>query len=285
MQTISQKITSPRDIHATNNSTTTGCFTTMLTSFQFRYTASIALNNVGASLLERRCYDEALEAFTNAITVLHDSPLLQPCLFPHAINAALEKAYHDLCHCGLVGSQKPQKSDSFVRMRVITESDFADTVRNGFDESDDNHLPLHVIRIELTETTIREGMSYFRGTERSIMLNNLATAYLLVATTSTISSITEQYQSLAYQMLQLACSNLEVICPFRCAHEQKDELRIMIVPFMLLILQTLDRLAPILRIPSDAFEHYTTMFLDILEEFLEVDDRYSCCLQATASAA
>ncbi|GAX23480.1 hypothetical protein FisN_14Hh350 [Fistulifera solaris] len=251
---------------------------------QFRYTAAIALNNVGASLLARRCYDEALEAFTDATAIMHDASMCDPHLSLEAINGTLEKSYHELSHC------KPEtKNNGFVRFRVITENDFADTLKTGFNESDDSEassqLSLNVIRIELSETTIREGMAYFRGTERSILLNNLAASYICVATTSALSHVAERYLALAYQMLQLACSNLESVCQYSCINGQKDELRTRILPFTLLILQALDRLAPALRIPYDAFEHYTTVFLDVLEEFLEVDDMYSSCLRSTAAAA
>lgn len=256
----------------------------MCSSVQFRYTASIALNNVGASLLARRCYNEALEAFTDAITIMHEASICESRLSNDDINAALEKSYHDLSYCGFGSCLKFQKNNCFVRMRFITENDFADTVKDGFVESDEyDHLALNIVRIELSETTICDGMAYFRGTERSILLNNLAAAYLCVATTSEIYSSTARYLSLAYQMLQLACSNLEAVCQYNCI--DGDELRVRILPFTLLILQTLDRLAPALQIPFDAFEHYTIVFLDVLEEFLATDDMYASCLRATAAAA
>lgn len=259
----------------------------MSTSLHFRYAASIALNNVGVSLLARRCYDEALEAFTDAITIMHDASTCESRLSLDDINATLEKAYHDLSHCGFTSCQKAsQQNNCSIRMRVITENDFADTVKKGFEDSDESgQLSLNIIRIELSETTIGEGMDYFRGAERSILLNNLAAAYLCVATVSTIYDITRRYLSLAYQMLQLACSNLEAVWQYSCIDAQKDELRIRFLPFTLLILQSLDRLAPALQIPSNAFEHYTAVFFDVLEEFLESDDMYASCVRATAAAA
>jgi hypothetical protein len=104
----------------------------MCSPSQSLYTAAMALNNMGVSLLECARHSESIEAFGEALGLMrklsenHSEQELQiPC---SAIEAKLEKVSHSLSHCLSPVHGKQEKAQT--SFGVISLEDSATAVRS-----------------------------------------------------------------------------------------------------------------------------------------------------------
>jgi hypothetical protein len=192
----------------------------MKTSLQKAYTAAIALNNMGVSLLERRCYRQAMEAFSDAMTVMREISMLhkepsnmvykRPSLRPSYTNdAKLQKAIYNLAHCQR-DVDPDHKSDSHINFCVLTERGCTAVIGSALqDESIFKSSTTFLIRVELERKSIHDCLDRDRAFESAIILHNLGNAYKCLASVATSASTAKKNLESSLKIFELSYSVLQ----------------------------------------------------------------------------
>jgi hypothetical protein len=228
-------------------------------SLQRTFTAAIALNNTGVSLLERGSYPEAKEAFKNAISVMQeisasrekqDEASRNRPFSSSALDAKLHKAYYNLANCAAV------KDDSKMKFCVFTEEESAAVIGAAVQDEDMFYDSSTTFLIRIEKSTLdceNAGVDL----ESSIILHNYGKVYKCLATTATTSACARELCEGAFKLFQLSYALL--------ARDEQGSL-----PISILILRSLTSFASTLGMEREA-EAYCSHMLDLQDSFLEFE--------------
>jgi tetratricopeptide (TPR) repeat protein len=225
----------------------------MSTSLQRAYTAAISLNNMGVYLLEHGCYDEAREAFQDAISVMREiSSTTQktvtgerPPLFS-TLDEKLHNANYNLAHCD------PTKGTE-MNVCVLTEEESAPVIGEALQDENMffNSSTTYLVRIE---KSIRDCKMEDVDLDSSIMLHNYGSLYECMSIAATTSAGAKQTYQSALRLFELSHSLLrrDVECT---------------LPVLILILRGLVSISSMLGMQHEA-EAYYSHALDAQDYFL-----------------
>jgi hypothetical protein len=261
----------------------------MVTSFQRAYTTAIALNNMGVSLLERRCYNQAVDAFGDAVTVMRKvfrysqgSPAKaskpRRLCGPSTLDFMLQKARYNLANCQR-DFDSGQKSDSQMNFCIITEEGFAAVIRTVLQDTDTfASSKTFLVRIELEGKSILECENREPEFEAAIILHNFGNLYMCLASTATSSARTRQHSQSAIGLFELSHTVLKNY------YSEDHEFLGQVLPVSILVLRSLVILTSFLGMESDEQAYYSDI-LDLQDFFLEVEDALAGQIHMPAAAA
>lgn len=234
--------------------------------FDQAYNNVMEMNNIAVSLVERRCFDEAMEVFSYALVLMRDVSRgpSEPSWhdFDSSIHdQALRNAHGRLCDCisqqvtkdpnmrtitqeelhGMVGSLSKHKSTSEEIMRKGRA--FGDFLRP--------------IRLELTADAIPHDLDHKCEMECAIMLYNVAVFRISMAGYAPCDHhgrATEVARSQLLHALELLHNSYELLITFvreSCTQVQRHDIDLELLPLTFMILQL-----------SAAVAHWLGMHLD-----------------------
>jgi len=241
----------------------------------------MALNNMAVSLVKCRCYNQAIDVFDDAVAVMRQKPTDEILV---DINAKLEKASQHLSNAQREECAATNDTTG-IQVNVITEEDIADSVRTVLQEAVESprSVKTFLIRIEIMATRFSNNNKHFGGLLAAILLHNYGSAFMCMAGTVDCPNRAIHLCDASFKLFQLSCSNLVTISSSHFTIDY-DELTVRLFPLSVLVLQSLDRMATVLGLTSDAITYYTTM-LDVLESFIKMDVLYFCSQHTGAAAA
>jgi len=209
----------------------------MTSPYQHLYMAAMALNNMGVSLLERRAEEKAIEMLCLAVVLIRAITKGDSLMDLQLLNTAqtkLAEANQKLASCPL--------SNHLCDFRVITHHDIFDVVLNscqGGNKIAGEPSPPVLIQIERMASIVDDEHNYFPGFEFSIVLYNLGTYYLHMASGVGlhVTKALEKRQcacglfQLSYDVLQMLVHELSV--------QDHADFKIQYPSFMMQVLQNL----------------------------------------------
>jgi len=229
----------------------------MTSPFQHGYMAAMALNNIGISLLARQAEEKAMEMLSLAVLLIRsitkgdsltDSQLL------HTVQAKLTEANQKLAACPV--------SDHLSDFLVITHHDIFDVVLNscqGGNKIVGKPPPPVLIQIERMASLVENEHNYFPGFEFSIVLYNLGTYYLQMASGEGlhVTKALEKRQC-ACGLFQLSYNVLQTIVHEPSVQDHAD-FKIQYPSFMMQVLQSLVYTNAMLGITSEGVSFNKTI--------------------------
>jgi tetratricopeptide (TPR) repeat protein len=242
------------------------------TSLQRAYTVAIALNNMGVSLLERGSYDQAMETFQDAISVMteitassteQEMPRKRPLGFS-TLDAKLRKATYNLANCDTA------KHDSKMNFCVLTGDESPAVVaaalqnENMFFDSSTTFL----IRIE---KSIHDCLISAVDFDVSLILHNFGNAYNCLATTATTAACAKELCEGALKMFEVS---------YALFQNSKEES----LPVAIIILRSLAAFASTLGMGREAEAYYAYM-LELTDSFFAMDYLLTESTEISAAAA
>jgi hypothetical protein len=243
----------------------------MSITLQRAYTAAIALNNVGVSLLERGSCLQAREAFLDAMNVMKEISIIcaeqvsgkRPLAFS-TLDAKLHKASCNLANCVAV------KDDLRMNFCVLTEEESPAVIAAALQDENMffNSSTTFLIRIE---KSMRDGEISDVDIESSIILHNFGNVYKCLATTATTASCAKELCEGALKLFEFSFSLLR--------KHDGDYL-----PVSILILRSLASFASGLGMEYEAESHYSHM-LELEDYFLQTDYMFVESSESAAAAA
>ena len=181
-----------------------------MTSFNFLYASTMALNNMAVSLLHRGHHDEAAAVFPDTLILLREvseSPSTVGCPLPcSSIQDMLDNAAQVLARC----HQQPSKcqNESIGTFPVIDHIELVQAARRSL--QDDLYLSsAPLVRIELTASSISDRNNYFAGLESSIILYNYGLALLSSSSASLEEGAKQNMARKALRLFDLSFTVLE----------------------------------------------------------------------------
>jgi hypothetical protein len=241
----------------------------MSTTLQRAYTAAIALNNVGVSLLERGSYLQATEAFQDAMNVMKEISATcaeqgsrkRPLAFS-TLDAKLHKASYNLATC--------VKDDSRMNFCVLTEEDSPAVITKALQDKNTFFYSATTFLIRI-EKSMRDGEISEVDIESSIILHNFGNVYKCLATTATTASSAKELCEGALKLFEFSFSLLQ--------NHDEDYL-----PISILILRSLASFALTLGKEREAESYYLHM-LELEDCFLQMDYMLVESSESAAAAA
>ena len=263
---------------------------TMSPPFHRLRMAAISLNNTGASLVERQCYNQAIAAFKDAVSVMKavtatsasslrdptkassnqltvPSPTHEDHCSTFHIESLLRKASHSLSnpHPDL----DPTQGIVAVKIRVLTHDEsFAvtkETLRQ--EERDFESSTSFLIRIETDTCSFINDQGRFLDIESSIMVHNFGSAYRCLATLADTPAVTIQLFQSAFKFSKLSYSILQN-CLWHTGSQDNDQGGDLMEAICIIYLQTLASYASALGKPCDA-EIWYSRLTEAKSSFLE----------------
>jgi len=228
----------------------------MTSSFQQCYTAAMVLNNIGIFLLESQAEEEAIRTLSSAIFLMRavangnsvtDSELV------HTVQARLTEANQKLASCPV--------SSRLSDFHVITHQDIFNVVMNSCQRImiAGEPSPLLLIRIERIASIVDDEEIYSPGFESSIILYNLGTAYLHMASTEELHSTkAAEKHGCAYGLFQLSYSILQTFAQDPIAQDHAD-FGDQYLPFMIRVLHSLVSTTSVLGLTSESAFYSSTI--------------------------
>jgi hypothetical protein len=251
----------------------------VFTPFEQLYSAAMALNNMGVSLLERSCHDEAMEAFGDALSLIQEisvSPSSERKIPPSEVEAKIDKASHILARC-----LHNDKDDSRARFCIISQEDSTSAIRSYLQKNDALcSSEICLIRVELMATSLPNGEDYYPGLETSIILYNCGNAHMWLASTL---DPTYERAARAFKLFQLSASILETLS-LHTHVQDSDALMAEHLPITILVLRRLVVVTSMLCMTSDSQDYYRIM-LRLQDKFSLADALNPYMLQCAAGAA
>jgi hypothetical protein len=250
----------------------------VFTPFEQLYSASMALNNMGVSLLERSCHDEAMEAFGDALSLIQEISIAPSGrnIPPSEVEAKIDKASHNLARCLHKG-----KDDSRASFCIISQEDSASAIRSYLQKNDTfRSADICLIRVELMATSLPNGKDYYPGFETSVILYNCGNAHMWLA-----SSLDPTYEraARALKLFQLSASILETLSLYTHVQDS-DALMAEHLPITILVLRRLVVVTSMLYMTSDSQEYYRST-IRLQDKFLLADVLNPYMMQCAAGAA
>jgi hypothetical protein len=243
----------------------------MSTSLHREHTVAIALNNAGVSLLERGYYNEAMEAFQDAVSVMKEISATSPqqkisrkrLLSSSVLDAKLRKADCNLSVCDAV-------NDSNMTFCVLTEEESEAVIGVALQDITTffDYPTTFLIRIEKSMLNCDNTNV---DVDSSIMLHNFGSVFKCLAFTAPSAACAKQYCQDSFKLFQLSYSLL-----------QRDEEGSL--PVKILILRSLFSSASVLGMECEAEAYYSEM-LDLHDYFLELTYFLDQSHQISAAAA
>lgn len=257
----------------------------MSSSLDDTYAAALALNNMGVTLLARCLYAEALRSLHSAVMKLQESRDDHRLVGSTETSEMLHSAYRSLADNALPHSRLDLKTGIQMKIAVIDEEDITDYVRCCVNErriqQNDSScpLPLILVRMELSATSISTAQSYFGGLDLSILFYNFGIAYLVAA------NLVDTKQTLfleALELFQMSAVNLDSSIMTRSAEELYASNTL---PFSFFLLQSFDRVAELVNRLPDNHGNVRFLMTSMFECFASIKANDYICYVTAASAA
>lgn len=239
----------------------------MTTTLQRSYIAAIALNNMGVSLMERKCHAQATETFRSAVSIMravssvfHDEPTdsSRPLHTSEELDRMLRQARRSLFNsCGSTHSQEDQ-----ANLCVLTENESATVVNEHLRQRRDSfafeETPSYFIRIESTRLSIRDCGSNDPVLEAAIVLHNFGASHKFMARTRTDAETARE----CYHGAFVLCSFAYTVLRDPGNHEDfqdTEEFLSYYLPVSIIVLRSLVSLATMLGLDEDALAYNSEM--------------------------
>jgi len=245
----------------------------MTTSLESMYTAAMALNNIGISLLQRGADDEAVQAMSFAVVLIRDISKVsssEPAgLSTTRLDEILKKTNQSLAMC-----QQSNDSPSTESMRdgfqVITHEDIFRFAKDGLEASPEGNRTISsLIRVELDATSITDMTTYYPGIESSIVLQNLGKAYMKMALEDAAIESALEKRRCACGLFKLSYSILETLYSGPCP-QNHDHLLPQFLPLMIINVQSLIFTMSVLGLMSETTTNLSTHLLQLCEQLHSV---------------
>jgi len=227
----------------------------MTSPYQHTYMAAMALNNMGVSLLKRQADDEkAIEMLSLAVVLIRaisKGDSLTNSHFLNTVQTKLTEANQRLATCPL--------SNHLSDFHVITHQDIFDAVlmfRQG-NKIASEPLPPVLIQIERIASIMDDEKTYFPGFEFSIVLYNLGTYYLHMASLVGLHDVTKalEKRQCACELFQLSYAVLQTLVHEPIVRNHEDFM-IQYPSFMMQVMQSLIHTTSMLGITSPELESF-----------------------------
>jgi hypothetical protein len=260
------------------------------TSFQRSYTTAVDLNNIGVSLLERRCYAAATETFKDAVSVMKELST------SFRASTSTEESTCPLSPSSVLDSMIRRASQGFSRpscppqdganLCVLTEDESATFVVSALQSTEIlSAEATYAIRLELGGRSIQNcGSRGLALQSAAVILHNFGAAHACMATTTKCPIHAHQRYQGAFTLYTLAFSHLHNRCSLEDFQDSEELLVCCNLPLSLLALTSLIRLAILLGKPEEAQVFYLRM-VELQEDFLEMEEVLGVATLGTAAAA
>jgi hypothetical protein len=189
-----------------------------MTTYLYDFKAAVHLNNTGVSLLQRRCYRQAMNTLSDALSIMKavssrleasstEAPTLQGEEFSTDIQGKLRDATQRLA------SPRPSTVEMCknISVQVLSDDSSPTAVEPSLLEEDcDTGSPcsqvIYLIRMEPADFEVpsEKDMAF----ESSTILYNYGMAYRCLSSLSTFTPFAPKLDSRAFQMFHLAYSTL-----------------------------------------------------------------------------
>jgi tetratricopeptide (TPR) repeat protein len=241
----------------------------MAVSFKTVYTAAMALNNMGVSLVERGRHSEAIDALKEATVLLRQLAQDEIRLSSSAnIYKTLGNAYYNIYRC----QTDIQSSIVSQGLCVITEEEIAAVIRKSLSETTDTSI-IFLIRMELAPRSTPNGSNHVADMESSIILYNTSNAFLCMGAAADTTARAIKCARRAFKLYQLSYAILENMTGYTCPTISNESVAALI-PFSILVLQMLVSVASMLGMTSDA-EYYDCKKTNLRTVFAERDVNFT----------
>jgi hypothetical protein len=194
------------------------------------YRAAIALNNIGVTLLERRCFKQALATLQDAVVLMKIAFLPPTAAFSKDVVAKLQKA-HERVACPRPCSQ----TAPIMRFQVISDDgDTSVLFENTTTEKNSLACALLVRFEDVTAFGDR-----CCDIDSSVILHNFGQSCLLYSKTMSSSVFADRLRQNSFAILNL-CQQVLLSCFFQCRED--DVLKLQKVFFVsVVVTQTLSQ--------------------------------------------
>lgn len=188
-----------------------------MSSSIYEYRAAIHLNNTGVSLLEKRCYRQAMTTFCDAITVMKETVLQgerKACVFdPTPMRENIEQKLHRAAQC--LSNPNPSSASMAIDLTINVISDDESALAVAGSREDiacqystrlvaKSKSVMHLVRMEPQEQqNVRE-----HTVEAAICLYNYGQAYRCLSELETSAPYSSSLRARAHQFMRLALKML-----------------------------------------------------------------------------
>jgi hypothetical protein len=224
---------------------------------QRAYTVAIALNNMGVSLLERDCYEQAMETFQDAVCVMkeistsssrqQEEPRKRPTISASILDAKLQKASCNLSRTSF------EAHNSKINFCVLTEEESAAVIGAALGQELSSASSSTTTFLVRMEGKLDQGCASHLDIASSIILYNYGSAYKCLATIAETAYCAKQFCQGAFQLFRLSHLLLEKT---NLQDDNEGDLELF-VPMSILILQSLVSFALILGMECEAQTYYS----------------------------
>lgn len=226
------------------------------TTLETAYNTALTLNNVGVSLMERSCYQEAVGVLLEAVQMAKEissatSPRSDALVCMDDIHVKLKSANQRLAyHSQYDGLVEPTAMGYRIAF-VSFEDSMADFTARCLPDRNTISNPI-LIRLELSATSSLRSTNFSANIEAAVMLYNLGVGHLLLKQTGAWTG----YGAKAFKLFEFAFVILNELLGCGCEDEdgcdRRDFESMHTIPLLMLVSRMLVQLAEELGVEREA---------------------------------